>query len=202
MRTQRPQRMHLLGSSSMRGWRVSPFGTASPRPGSASRRRRTRSRSAGGRSRRAPRSRTPDSGSLSRSRPRGRVAELHLDETVHPLVHRDQRAWTLPPSSRASAGPGSADLRERVLAAHELLGLRLRRAGRGCSVSMAWAALRPAAIASIAVAAPVTTSPPENTPSTRRLERRLVHLDRLPAGQAERLAAAAGSSAPCRPPAR
>ncbi len=31
---------------------------------------------------------------------------------------------------------------------------------------MAYAALRPAAIASIAVAAPVTTSPPENTPST------------------------------------
>ncbi len=31
---------------------------------------------------------------------------------------------------------------------------------------MAWAALRPAAIASIAVAAPVTTSPPEKTPST------------------------------------
>ena len=32
--------------------------------------------------------------------------------------------------------------------------------------SMAWAALRPAAIASTAVAAPVTTSPPEKTPST------------------------------------
>ena len=31
---------------------------------------------------------------------------------------------------------------------------------------MACAALRPAAIASIAVAAPVTTSPPEKTPST------------------------------------
>ncbi len=31
---------------------------------------------------------------------------------------------------------------------------------------MAWAALRPAAIASMAVAAPVTTSPPEKTPST------------------------------------